>query len=211
MNPKRAETIERVLKKRQGNITVLMENVIDQHNIGAVLRSCDSIGVHEIFVLNNEEGLKGDFITIGKRTSSGSRKWLNVHYYNDTEACFEHIRKHYSKIYTTKLSSDAKSLYDLDLTDSVALVFGNEQYGITPESLALADQNFIIPQVGMTQSLNISVACAVTLYEAYRQRLRKGFYEENNPMTEEMRNDLRTEYHRRHEEQDNQEIILRIK
>ncbi|MEL7118941.1 MAG: RNA methyltransferase [Bacteroidota bacterium] len=211
MNPKRAETIERVLEKRQGNITVLMENVIDQHNIGAVLRSCDSIGVHEIFVLNNEEGLKGDFITIGKRTSSGARKWLNVHYYNDTEACFKHIRKYYSKIYTTKLSSDAKSLYDLDLADSVALVFGNEQYGITPESLALADQNFIIPQVGMTQSLNISVACAVTLYEAYRQRLRKGFYEENNPMTESMRNTLRTEYHRRHEEQDNQEIILKIK
>jgi len=97
------------------------------------------------------------------------------------------------------MAEDSKSLYDLDLTTSVALLFGNEHAGVTDETLKLCDGNFLIPQVGMVQSLNISVACAVSIYEAKRQRLAKGFYKNNPTMTEAEQEELFQTYERRHE------------
>src|ERR1044071_3275422 len=83
----------------------------------------------------------------------------------------------YTRILTTHLSSDARSLHDIDFTGSIALVFGNEHDGVSEEIRAMADGNFIIPQVGIIKSLNISVACAVTLYEAFRQKTLAGHYD----------------------------------
>ena len=87
------------------------------------------------------------------------------------------VKKQCDKIYATHLGVESHSLYDLDLTERVALVFGNEHSGVTEECLKYCNGNFIIPQVGMVQSLNISVACAITLYEAFRQRLNAGYYD----------------------------------
>src|SRR4029079_15283340 len=101
-----------------------------------------------------------------------------IHQFENAEECFVSLRKKYSTILTTHLSADAVSLYQLDLTKSVALVFGNEHSGVSEEIIKLADANFIIPQVGMIRSLNISVACAVSLYEAFRQKQRAGHYEQ---------------------------------
>lgn len=84
------------------------------------------------------------------------------------------------------MSSDAVSLYDLDLTQPVALVFGNEHHGVSAEARHGADGNFLIPQVGVVQSLNISVACAVSLYEAFRQRFARGLYSEPQYSPEEL-------------------------
>ena len=103
-------------------------------------------------------------------------------------------------ILATHLDQEAKSLYELDLTQSTALLFGNEHEGISAEALAHADANFIIPQCGMARSLNISVACAVTLYEAYRQRNTRDFYGEQNPASIDEREALFADYARRHEE-----------
>ena len=86
------------------------------------------------------------------------------------------MKSKYDKIYSTHLSKDAVSIYDLELTQSVALLFGNEHEGCTEEALSYSDGNFIIPQYGMVRSLNISVACAISLYEAQRQRLKAGRY-----------------------------------
>ena len=91
----------------------------------------------------------------------------------------EAVRKKCDKIFATHLGVESHSLYELDLTQPVALVFGNEHTGVTDECLGLCDGNFIIPQMGMVQSLNISVACAITLYEALRQRNLAGFYDGN--------------------------------
>jgi tRNA (guanosine-2'-O-)-methyltransferase len=113
----------------------------------------------------------------GARSSSSAAKWLTVHQFDNNEECFAALRIKYSMILTTHLSSDAVSLYRLDLTKSMALVFGNEHAGVSDEIRAMADGNFIIPQVGMIRSLNISVACAVTLYEAYRQKEGAGHYQ----------------------------------
>jgi tRNA (guanosine-2'-O-)-methyltransferase len=173
MTNERRQKIESVLSKRQNDITVVLENVFDPHNISAVMRSCDAVGIQEIYVLNTKIPLHDKW---GTRSSSSADKWLTVHQFDNTEACFYEIRKRYEIVLTTHLSSDAVSLYETDLTRSVALVFGNEHAGISDEVRALGNGNFIIPQLGMIQSLNISVACAVTVYEAFRQKQLKGHY-----------------------------------
>ena len=176
MTPERKAKILRVLNNRQPDLTVILENVHDPHNISAVMRTCDAVGVQEIYVLNSRIGMHQKF---GKRSSASAAGWLTIHQFEDTEACMAAVKKSYDRIYATHLGETAKSLYQLDLTERVALVFGNEHDGITEETLAHCTGNFIIPQVGMIQSLNISVACAVSLYEAYRQRELKGMYNES--------------------------------
>lgn len=175
MTPERKEKLTAVLNKRQNDITVVLENVFDPHNISAVMRTCDAVGVQELFVLNTRIPRHKKW---GARSSSSAAKWLTVHQYTDLNECVQVLRRRYRNILTTHLSGDAKSLYRLNLTEPVALVFGNEHAGVSEEMLAVADGNFIIPQVGIIRSLNISVACAVTLYEAYRQKEQAGHYEQ---------------------------------
>jgi tRNA (guanosine-2'-O-)-methyltransferase len=174
MTEQRREKIETVLSKRQSSITIVLENVFDPHNISAVMRSCDAVGITEIYVLNTKIPLHKKW---GARSSSSAAKWLVVHQFDNAIECFEKLRTKYQRILTTHLSSDAVSLYQLDLTQNIALVFGNEHSGVSAEIRELSDGNFIIPQVGMISSLNISVACAVSLYEAFRQKSVTGHYE----------------------------------
>jgi tRNA (guanosine-2'-O-)-methyltransferase len=175
MTPERAERLDKVLSNRQPGITVVLENVSDPHNISAVMRTCDAIGIQDIYVLNS---VIGKYKKWGAKSSSSAAKWLTIHQFTDVKTCFEALRNNYQKIYTTHLSTDAVGLYDLNLTESVALVFGNEHSGVSDELIELSDGNFIIPQVGIIKSLNISVACAVTLYEAYRQKQIAGHYDQ---------------------------------
>ena len=176
MTTERDERLTAVLNKRQPDITVVLENVFDPHNISAVMRTCDAVGIQDIYILNHKIPPHRKW---GEKSSSSAAKWLTIHQFTDPATCFDALRKNYNKIYTTHLSSDAVSLRDLNLTESVALVFGNEHSGVSDEIIALADGNFIIPQVGIIKSLNISVACAVTLYEAFRQKNNSGHYIES--------------------------------
>lgn len=209
MTPERLAKFKRTVAHRQFDLTVILENVHDSHNIGAVLRSCDSVGINEVFVLYTEEQLQKDILELGKRTTAGTRKWIDVHYYTDADACFSAVRERYDYIYATHLSSTAKGLYDLDLTQRVALLFGNERDGVSEDALARSDGNFVVPQVGMAESLNISVACAVSLYEAYRQRYRAGQYKPHS-LEEKSRAALLDEYLARHESGSKRGKIRRI-
>lgn len=173
MTPERKERLTSVLNKRQNDITVVLENVFDPHNISAVMRSCDAVGVQDIYILNTKIPRHKKW---GAKSSSSAAKWLTIHQFENAEECFLSLRRRYSTILTTHLSSDAVDLYSIDLTKSIALVFGNEHSGVSEEIRSLADGNFIIPQAGIIQSLNISVACAVTLYEAFRQKSNAGHY-----------------------------------
>ncbi|MCU0323338.1 MAG: RNA methyltransferase [Chitinophagaceae bacterium] len=173
MTPERTQKLLQVLHKRQNNLTVVMENVQDPHNISAVMRTCDAVGIQDIYILNTKIPRHHKF---GAKSSSSASKWLSIHHFDNELACFTELRKNYSTILTTHLSSDAVGLYEIDFTKSVALVFGNEHSGVSEEVRALADGNFIIPQMGIIQSLNISVACAVSIYEAYRQKNNAGHY-----------------------------------
>jgi tRNA (guanosine-2'-O-)-methyltransferase len=173
MTPEREERILQVLDKRQDSITVVLENVFDPHNISAVMRTCDAVGVQEIYVLNTRIPRHKKW---GAKSSSSAANWLTIHQFTDAAECFARLRNNYDKIFTTHLDSAAVGLYDIDLTQRVALVFGNEHTGVSEEIRALSDGNFLIPQVGIIKSLNISVACAVALYEAFRQKEVAGHY-----------------------------------
>ncbi len=173
MTPERRARITSVLNNRQPDLTVVLENVHDPHNISAVMRTCDAVGIQEIFVLTTRISRHEAF---GKRSSASAAGWLTIHQFDNAEDCFAALRARNYKVFATHLGEQAHSLYELKLTEPIALVFGNEHDGVSAETLAFCDGNFIIPQVGMVQSLNISVACAVSLYEALRQRQQAGFY-----------------------------------
>ena len=190
MTPERTEKLLKVLRQRQSNLTVVMENVQDPHNISAVMRTCDAVGIQDIYILNTKIPRHKKF---GPRSSSSAAKWLTLHQFEDAQKCFDELRMNYKKILTTHLSTDAVSLYEINFTESVALIFGNEHSGVSDEVRALADGNFIIPQMGIIQSLNISVACAVSIYEAHRQKKLAGHYSKASLSTERM-NELMTEW-----------------
>ncbi len=173
MTPERYKRLSTVLSHRQPDLTVVLENVFDPHNISAVMRTCDAVGIQDVYILNNRIPPHKKW---GYRSSSTAAEWLNVHQFDDAEKCFEEIRKRYQKIYTSHLGNSSTDVFSLDLTQSIALVFGNETYGVSEDIRRFSDGDFIIPQVGIIKSLNISVACAVTLYEAYRQKLAMGHY-----------------------------------
>src|ERR1700729_738428 len=159
MTTEREQRITSVLDKRQEDLTIVLENVFDPHNISAVMRTCDAVGIQELYVLNTRIPRHKKW---GAKSSSSAANWLTIHQYSDAALCFEALRTSVDRIFTTHLGSDSVSLYEMELTGRIALVFGNEHSGVSDEIRALSDGNFLIPQVGIIQSLNISVACAVT-------------------------------------------------
>jgi len=181
MTPERKEKLQHVLSNRQFDLTVIFENVQDPHNIAAVLRTCESAGIQEVHILNHTIAPHPKFgDSLGFRSSSSAWKWLTLHYHDNLQACVSQVRAEGFKLMATALNEKAVDLYSIDFTEPLALVFGNEKKGVSPEMLALCDGNFLIPQMGIIQSLNISVACAICLYEAFRQKYTKGHYERNN-------------------------------
>jgi tRNA (guanosine-2'-O-)-methyltransferase len=183
MTSERYNKLQKVLSRRQAGLAVVMENVHDPHNISAVMRTCDAVGIQDIYILNTKIPRHKKF---GAKSSSSAAKWLSVHAYEDAQACFSELRRHYDTILTTHLADDAVSVYDINFTGRVALVFGNEHAGVSDEIRAMADGNFVIPQMGIIQSLNISVACAVSIYEALRQKTLAGHYSRNSLPQERM-------------------------
>jgi tRNA (guanosine-2'-O-)-methyltransferase len=190
VNPSREQKIRSVIHDSQPDLTVVLENIFDPLNISAVLRSCDAVGIREVFVVYTKKYLDKRGLVLGKRTSGGTFKWIDVYLFEDLEECFQRVRERYGRILATSLGAQSESLYALDLTQPTALLFGNEDEGVSAEALALCDGNFLIPQVGFAESLNISVACAVTLFEARRQREVQGFYGEKSKFSEEEQEQL---------------------
>ena len=168
----RKNKITTVLSRRQPDLTFVIENIHDPHNVSAMLRSADAVGIHEVQLVYTKE----KFPKVGKKSSSSANKWVLRRRFNTIQACVECLRSEGYAIYATRLDESARSLYSLDLTRKTAFVFGNEHAGVSDEAASLADATVKIPMMGMIQSLNVSVACAVTLYEALRQRMEKGHY-----------------------------------
>lgn len=176
LTDERREKFERVASKRQSNVAVVLENIHDVHNIGAILRSCEAVGVYHIYIINTDPRLQNHAKYKELSTSKGALKWMNIKIYFDLKEGMEDVTKHFDTILTTHLAKDSVSIYKTDLTDSIALVLGNEHEGITNDMLVYAHGNILIPQAGLVQSLNVSVAGAVSLFEMMRQRMEKGLY-----------------------------------
>ena len=172
---RRAERIDAVLRRRQPDLTVVLENVHDPHNVAAVLRSCDAVGVMHVHTIYSVETRPDRAYA---RSSSGSaRKWIDITHHASVDSCVVMLRDLGLRILAAALTDESEAIYDVDLTSPTALVFGNEHRGVSDELLARSDGAIAIPMMGMVESLNISVACAVCLYEAMRQRRHAGRYD----------------------------------
>lgn len=173
MTEKRLKKILSVVSKRQKNLTLVLENIHDPHNVSAILRTCDAVGVDQVYLVYNTN----KFPKIGKASSASAKKWVETIKFDNVIDCFRSLKEQGYRIYSTHLQAENNTmLYDIDFTQSVAIVFGNEHTGVSEEVKKYSDSNLIIPMFGMIQSLNVSVSAAVCLYEALRQRLLKGFY-----------------------------------
>ncbi len=179
---RRLNKIVSAVKARQFSLHVVLENIHDPHNVSAILRSCDAVGVPKVALLYNYE----PFPKLSRVVSASANKWIEKEKFKTTEECFGKLRSEGYKIYASALNEKAVDLHSIDFTQKISIVLGNEHRGASKEVLEQADEIFYIPMFGMVQSLNVSVASAVTLYEALRQRKAKGLYEDNGLSEEEI-------------------------
>ncbi len=179
---RRLNKIRNTLKQRQFDLKVVLENIHDPHNVSAIFRTCDAVGIPKASLVYTIE----KFPKIGKKSSASAFKWVDKEKFKSIEECYSSLRKNGFKIFASSLCEDSKSIYDLDLSDKIAIVLGNEHRGVSEEAAQLADERIMIPMFGMVQSLNVSVAAAIILYEAARQRIRKGKYEKQQISADEI-------------------------
>lgn len=171
---RRAERLRWVIEHRQFDLHVVLEDVHDPHNVSAVLRTCDAVGVGGVHLVYQADA----FPRLGRSSSASAYKWMDIVREADIESCYRQLRQDGLRILATNITESAVGLYDCDLAGRIALVFGNEHSGLSTAACGGADGNVLIPMFGVIQSLNISVACAVTLYEAVRQRIAAGLYDQ---------------------------------
>jgi tRNA (guanosine-2'-O-)-methyltransferase len=169
---RRLEKIHRILSHRQPDLTVVLENIHDPHNVSAILRSADAVGIMGVHLVYTTEA----FPKVGRKSSASASKWVGRRKWRSVEECYANLRQEGFKIFASQLDVGSVSVFDLNMKNKVALIFGNEHWGVSEEAAALADARFKVPMYGMIESLNVSVACAVSLYEALRQRLEDGDY-----------------------------------
>ncbi len=168
---RRCKRYAEVLRRRQPDLVVVLERIKNPHNASAILRSCDAFGVQDVYIVK-----EGKSLGVSKTVSSGSYRWLTLYFFEETKECLSHLKSLGFKILTTHLATDAIDIRDADLTQKVAIVVGSELEGVSEEALSMADANIMVPMVGFVQSFNVSVATALILYEAFRQRDKKGMY-----------------------------------
>jgi tRNA (guanosine-2'-O-)-methyltransferase len=168
----RLNRLEKVLQYRQPDLTVVMENIHDPHNVSAVLRTCDAAGVFGVQLLYTDT----EFPDIGKKSSASAKKWVERRRFTSVQECYDKLHEENYVIYATHLEKTAKAPYEIDMTKKVAIVVGNEHDGVSAEAAERADGIVQIPMFGMIQSLNVSVATAVILFESVRQRIAAGQY-----------------------------------
>lgn len=173
MSPERNQKIREMLRKRQTSLTVCLEHVHKPHNVSAVVRSCDAVGVHEMHAVWDDKNKK-----LRGGTAMGSQNWVYMKSHESISDAIAHLKSQKMQVLVTHLSDNAVDFREIDYTQPTAIILGQEKHGATLEAIELADQNIVIPMVGMVQSLNVSVAAALVLYEAQRQRQLANMYDE---------------------------------
>ncbi|GBU12589.1 tRNA mG18-2'-O-methyltransferase [Enterobacterales bacterium] len=171
MTPERYARICEMLAARQPDLTVCMEEVHKPHNIAAVIRTADAVGVHEIHAVWPSSRMR----TLVS-SAAGSNSWVQVKTHQTIQDAVAKMKAKGMQVLATHLSDKAVDFRTIDYTRPTCILLGQEKTGITPEALALADSDIVIPMAGMVQSLNVSVASALILYEAQRQRENAGMY-----------------------------------
>lgn len=156
------QLIAEALKKRTRHITVVLEDIYQAQNASAVIRTCDCYGIQDVHIVENRH-----VYNVNPRVVHGAAKWITLHRYNEeqnnSESCINTLKKEGFRIVATVPKPEATSIYDLDISDKTAIVFGTEKHGISDYILHEADELVTVPMYGFTESLNISVSAAICL------------------------------------------------
>ncbi len=182
MTQRRLERIRQVLSRRQPDLTVVMENVNKAHNLAAIARSCDAVGVGEIHAVSDNPR-----VALTHKVASGASRWVRIHRHASIREACGVLRERGFRLLAAHLSEAAVDFREIDYTRPTALLVGAELSGVSEQAGELADRHIVIPMLGMVQSLNVSVASALVLFEAQRQRLAAGFYDSPRLPAEEYR------------------------
>lgn len=173
--------MKEVIEKRQRNVTVVLEDIYDPHNVEAIFRTCDAFGIQIVHIVFDTTAPFNPR-KVGKATSSSANKWLDFEIYKKENpeqkpiaACLKRLKKEGYSIVATALTDKAGDLYEFKWPERIALLVGNEHGGLSKEALELSDYHVQIPMQGMVQSLNVSVSTAIFLSEIYRSRLGQNY------------------------------------
>lgn len=169
----RLAKIKRLLADRQPDLTVFMDELHKPQNLAAVMRTADAVGIGKIHAVWPKKQIRQHH-----HTSGGSARWVEVEVHQDRQQAISTLKSQGMQVLAAHLSDKAVDFREVDYTKPTAILLGQEKHGVTEDGAELADQHIIIPMMGMVQSLNVSVANAVILYEAQRQRQLAGMYGE---------------------------------
>jgi tRNA (guanosine-2'-O-)-methyltransferase len=172
MTPDRFKRLASVLARRQPDLTLVMENVNKPHNFSAVVRTCDAVGVMEAHAITPDGTLK-----VADAVAQGTRRWMRVRTHASVLEAFDHLHERGFRIVAAHLDERAVDFRAADYTRPTAILMGEELDGVSAEAAARADDLVVIPMLGMVASLNVSVAAALLLFEAQRQRAEAGLYD----------------------------------
>ncbi|EAZ92497.1 tRNA (guanosine(18)-2'-O)-methyltransferase TrmH [Crocosphaera chwakensis] len=170
--PRRYHRIRQVLEKRQPDLTILTEDVHKPHNLSAIIRTCDAVGILDVHCINTTD----EFPTFSQ-VSQGSDKWVFLHSHPNIKTGINHLKRQNFNIYAAHFTDQSLDYREIDYTQPTAILLGAEKWGVSEEAANLVDGHIIVPMLGMVQSLNVSVAAAVILFEAQRQRLAQKMYD----------------------------------
>lgn len=187
INPRNQRIVE-LLNRRQPDLTVFMDEVHKPHNLAAIVRTCDAVGIGEVHAVYPES-----FLRSCHGTAMGSNRWVTTHTHADLNTGCNQLKKENKQILAAHFSDKAIDFREIDYTRPTAILVGSEKYGVSDKAADLADEHILIPMLGMVQSLNVSVAAAIVLYEAQRQREAKGLYDKRQ-LPDELCEHLRFEW-----------------
>lgn len=173
MTPERLQRIKQTLSKRQPDLTVLTDEVYKPHNLAAIARTCDAVGIPEVHCVWPQDNFR-------LRTSAlaGSHQWMETHTHPDIESAISGFQAKGYKVCAAHLTEEAIDFREYDFTQPTVLMMGTEKEGISDTAAEMADHHLIIPMQGMVESFNVSVAAAIILTEAQYQREKAGLYDE---------------------------------
>ena len=164
----RRQRIDAVLAARTRTVVPVVEGIVNMGNVSAVMRTAEALGYQDLHVITGTTQFKDS-----RRTSIGAEKWLDVYHWENSAACAERLREAGHRIIATHVDASARAIEEFDFTEPTAIVLGNELEGVSPEMLEAADYRCFLPMTGFVESYNISVAAAIALYHAYRDRLHR--------------------------------------
>jgi tRNA (guanosine-2'-O-)-methyltransferase len=170
VTPKRLFRMVEVLERRQKGLQFFMDYVYSHHNLSAIVRSGDAVNIEKLYYRHQTR------TKLNSQVTMGAERWLFIEQVEEIEEFYRQKKGEGFQIVSTDLTSRSIDFREVDYTRPTLIVVGNEVDGVSPETRKWADINVIIPMYGMSQSLNVSVASAVLLYEAQRQRAEKGLY-----------------------------------